>query len=130
MSKPIRVAVGILKRDDKLLVAQRPFGKPYSGYWEFPGGKIEPNESGEAALKRELHEELGIAIRTAAFLFEHEHQYPDKAVHLEIWLVTEFEGEPHSKEEQALRWVTHTEMQALRLLEGNWPLLDKIMSLG
>lgn len=125
----IRAVVGILRRDGKVLVAERPNGKPYSGYWEFPGGKIEENESGEHALKRELHEELGIDILSAQFWFDHEHAYPDKTVHLEMWLVDEYSGEPHSKENQQLRWVTLTEILELRLLEGNWPIIEQIKML-
>lgn len=122
----IRVAVGILKRGNTVLVAERPPYKPYSGYWEFPGGKIEPNESGLAALKRELHEELGVDIIFADLLFEHQHTYPDKTVLLELWLVNDFTGEPHGKEEQALRWITTDEIHQLRLLEGNWAILERI----
>lgn len=125
----IHAVVGILKRGDKILVGERPLGKPYSGYWEFPGGKVEENESSEAALKRELQEELGIHIHTASQWFQHTHSYPDKTVTLDIWLVNTFKGEPHSKENQVLRWVTLSEMQGLRLLEGNWFIVDKIKTL-
>ena len=121
----IRVAVGIVKREDKILVAQRPIDKPYSGYWEFPGGKIEADETGDQALKRELLEELGIAVTEAVPLFEHEHAYPDKTVLLEMWLVTQFDGEPTGKENQSLKWATLAEMLTLRLLEGN-SVLEKI----
>lgn len=125
----IRVAVGILKKADRVLVAERPPDKPYSGYWEFPGGKIEASEMGADALKRELHEELGITVVTAVRWFEHEHAYPDKTVLLEMWLVTDFIGEPHGKENQQLRWVNLSELLALRLLEGNWLIIDKIKQL-
>lgn len=125
----IRAVVGILQRGNTVLVAERPEGKPYSGYWEFPGGKVEANESGEDALKRELHEELGIDVVSASFWFDHEHAYPDKTVHLEMWLVSEFNGEPHSKENQQLRWVNLEQILALRLLEGNWPIINQIKSL-
>lgn len=126
MSSLIRVAVGILKRGNTLLVAERPVNKPYAGYWEFPGGKIEANETGGDALKRELFEELGINVVEATPLFDHIHHYPDKSVMLEMWLVTDFVGEPQSKEQQALRWVTFPEMQALKLLEGNIPIMEQI----
>lgn len=121
-----KVVVGILKRQDRVLVALRPEGKPYSGYWEFPGGKIEENESGEVALKRELHEELGIEAVSTQFCFNHTHEYPDKTVFLEIWLVQEFQGDPHGKENQTLRWVTWDEIDELRILEGNRLILDRI----
>lgn len=125
----IRVAVGILKKNGKILVAQRPVDKPYSGYWEFPGGKIENNESGGEALKRELYEELGIQVLHADPWFEHVHAYPDKTVLLEMWLVMEFSGEPHGKENQVLQWVTLSEMLTLRLLEGNWPIIERLNQL-
>jgi 8-oxo-dGTP diphosphatase len=129
MSALIRVAVGVLKRGNTVLVAERPPHKPYAGYWEFPGGKIEPSETTEQALKRELHEELGINIITAEPWFEHIHHYPDKSVQLEMWLVTDFLPEPHSKEDQQLRWVTFDEMQQLRLLEGNLPIMSRVKQL-
>lgn len=124
--KFLRAVVGIIKQQEKILVSQRPSGKPYSGYWEFPGGKVEENESGDAALVRELYEELGIEVLTAHPCFEHVHVYPDKTVMLEMWRVTAFSGEPYSKENQVLRWVTFSQIRELRLLEGNWAMLDKI----
>lgn len=129
MSWQVRVisaVAGILKKNDKILVAERPLGKPYSGYWEFPGGKIEANETGFNALVRELREELDIEVRQAEFCFEHRHAYPDKIVHLQIFLVTSFHGEPVNKEHQQLRWVTFSEMQELKLLEGNWGILERL----
>jgi 8-oxo-dGTP diphosphatase len=129
MTKLIYVAVGILKRNNTVLVAERPADKPYAGYWEFPGGKIEANETAEQALKRELHEELGIDITIAQPWFQHIHHYPDKTVQLDMWLITEFTGEPHGKEQQQLRWVTFEEMCHLRLLEGNIPIMDRIKQL-
>lgn len=122
----IRVAVGILKRDEKILIAERPTGKPYSGYWEFPGGKIEENETGKEALIRELHEELGIDVIDAKPQFHHPYTYPDKTVLLEIWLVEQFSGEPISKENQSLAWVTWSQLLERRLLEGNLAIIDKI----
>ena len=128
-SKLVRAVVGIIKRDNKVLVAERPVGKPYSGYWEFPGGKIEPQESPQEALIRELREELGIDVITAEPWFIHQHHYPDKKVELNMWLVTQFTGEPHSKENQSLRWATHADMLAMRLLEGNWAVMDRVKEL-
>lgn len=124
------VVVGIIRRENKLLIAERPIGKSYSGYWEFPGGKIEENESGKEALTRELHEELGIIVTAAEPWFSHTHTYPDKTVCLEVWLVTAFSGEPHGKEKQAIRWATVPEMLSLPLLEGNWPIMERIEMLS
>lgn len=125
----IHAVVGIIKRDHHVLVGERPPGKPYSGYWEFPGGKVEAGESPRAALTRELHEELGIDVIAAQPWFKHQHSYPDKTVLLDMWLVSDFNQEPTSKENQHLRWVTYTEMLSLRLLEGNWPIIERLRTL-
>jgi 8-oxo-dGTP diphosphatase len=125
----VHAVAGILQRENKILIAERPAGKPYNGFWEFPGGKIEASESGEHALIRELHEELGIEVKSAQFLFHHEYTYPDKIVHLQIWQVMAFEGEPQGKESQALCWVTIPEMMEMKLLEGNWVIVEKIKDL-
>ena len=123
----IYVVVGILKQGDKLLLAERPSDKPYAGYWEFPGGKVEEYENVQLALKRELYEELGIEVISSKHLFDHHHTYPDKRVLLEVWSVTQFLGQPRGKENQSLRWVTFTEMRELNLLEGNWVILDRLL---
>lgn len=124
----VHVVAGILKREDTFLIAERPVGKPYSGYWEFPGGKLEPHELAEQALKRELHEELGIQVITAQYICDHHYTYPDKTVKLEVWLVNDFVGEPQGQENQIIRWVSLADMSTMPLLEGNWPLLDIIKS--
>jgi 8-oxo-dGTP diphosphatase len=129
MSWPIRViraAVGIIYHQEKILVAERPLGKPYSGYWEFPGGKIEANESGQEALIRELHEELGIHATDVRSCFEFTHAYPDKTVWLEVFLVSSYSGEPKNQENQILRWVSFGELSDLRILEGNLHILDRV----
>lgn len=128
-SKTIYAVAGLLMRDGKLLIAERPEGKPYSGYWEFPGGKVEEDEAGDAAIRRELQEELGVSVLRAERWFEHVHAYPDKTVLLELWLVTDFEGEPESREHQELRWASYEEILHLRLLEGNLAILSQIKSL-
>lgn len=125
----VHAVAGLLIRDGKLLVAERPEGKPYSGFWEFPGGKLEEHELGEEAIKRELREELGIEVIEAESWFQHLHAYPDKTVLLELWLVTKFNGRPQSLENQVLRWVNYEELLHLNLLEGNLALLSHIKPL-
>jgi 8-oxo-dGTP diphosphatase len=122
----VHAVTGILQKADQWLVAQRPIGKPYAGYWEFPGGKIEENESGESALKRELYEELGIQVISAEYLFNYRYAYPDKIVDLEIWLIKQYQGEPHGKEDQSICWLPVPKMKELNLLAGNWALIDKV----
>lgn len=131
--KTVRAVAGILHRpglshQPQLLIAKRPPGKPYAGYWEFPGGKIEANETGEEALRRELNEELGISVITTAFLFTHQHTYPDKHIDLQIWRVDEFSGHPDAKENQVLAWVDFPEIKDYQIFEGNRAFLDQLGS--
>jgi 8-oxo-dGTP diphosphatase len=127
--KMVYAVAGILFRDGKMLVAQRPEGKPYSGYWEFPGGKIEADELPENAIRRELNEEIGIEVTAAEHWLEHMHAYPDKTVLLNLWRITEFKGEPQGCEQQVLRWVTYEEILHLKFLEGNLALVSHLKSL-
>lgn len=124
----VHAVAALIMRDDKLLVAERPEGKPYAGYWEFPGGKVEEGETGQQAIQRELHEEIGINATEMQHWFEHLHAYPDKTVLLELWRIDGFEGEPQSLENQELRWVNYDEILHLQLLEGNLEILSKIKS--
>ncbi len=106
-AKPyIRVAAGlILKADGQLLLGQRPVGKPWEGWWELPGGKIEADETVLQALARELHEELGIEVTHSTRWVTYIHEYPKTIVELNFCRVTAWEGEPHGRENQALAWV-------------------------
>jgi 8-oxo-dGTP diphosphatase len=105
----IHVACGVLvNAAGEVLLAQRPEGKIAAGYWEFPGGKIEPGEAALDALRRELHEELGIGVQAAEPLIRFRHAYTNRTVVLDTWRVTAFAGEPQSREQQALRWLPVT----------------------
>lgn len=121
----VDVAAGILWRGPRLLAAQRPGGKPLAGFWELPGGKLEPGESAEAALARELSEELGISVREARFWRVSEHAYPARGirVRLHFFHVTEFDGEPVAREGQALAWVTPEEAAGLAFLPADADIL-------
>jgi 8-oxo-dGTP diphosphatase len=104
-TKPIDVAVGILmRRNGDVLLGQRPAGKPYEGYWEFPGGKVESGEEIVDALKREFIEELGVRILSADPWCGVEHVYPHAHVRLHFYISREWEGEPTGLEGQALAW--------------------------
>ncbi len=100
------VAVGILIRaaDDALLLSTRPPGKPYAGFWEFPGGKIEAGETVEQALRRELQEELGITLDAAKVWRVTEHDYPHARVRLHWCKVLHWRGDFEMREGQAMRW--------------------------
>lgn len=106
-AKPyIRVAAGlILDAGGRLLLGQRPKGKPWEDWWELPGGKIEPGETVQQALARELDEELGIHATRIYPWVTHVHEYPKTIVELAFCQVTAWEGEPRGLENQALLWV-------------------------
>lgn len=102
---PIDVAVGILmKENGDVLLAQRPVGKPYERYWEFPGGKVETGETVEAALKREFMEELGITVLAAEPWCCVEHVYPHAHVRLHFFIIRRWAGYPQSREGQSFSW--------------------------
>lgn len=93
-------------------MAQRPEGKIAAGWWEFPGGKIEAGETPLQALQRELHEELGVELRDARPLIRFAHDYSNRRVVLDTWLVTAFEGQPQSREQQAFAWLPPAHLAA------------------
>ena len=122
--KHTEVAVGILIRGDgALLLSTRPEGKPYAGYWEFPGGKIEAGETVEEALRRELHEELGITIAGAQVWKTTEHDYPHALVRLHWCKVHEWTGEFEMREGQAMRW-QQLPLDVSPVLPGAMPVLE------
>lgn len=112
----IHVAAGVLKNTrGKVLLAQRAAASHQGGLWEFPGGKIEPGEQVEAALHRELQEELGVHIERCRPLIRISHNYGDREVILHTWLVEQWRGEPYGKEGQPLTWVAPAEL-------ADWPM--------
>ena len=120
----IEVAAAVLERPDGgFLLAQRPPGKVYAGYWEFPGGKIEPGEQPAGALARELHEELGIEVVRAYPWLVRVYTYPHGTVRLNFFRVTQWRGEPHPREEQAIAWQARGMPSAAPMLPANAPVL-------
>jgi 8-oxo-dGTP diphosphatase len=118
------VAVGVLMQaDGRFLLAQRPAGKPYEGYWEFPGGKLERGESVEAALARELHEELGIRIDGSEPWRVIEHDYPHAYVRLFFHKITAWQGELTGREGQAFLWQQCGAVNVAPLLPAALPII-------
>ena len=123
-ANPVEVVAAVIERPDgTFLLAQRPAGKAYAGYWEFPGGKVEPGEALPAALARELHEELGIAVEIARPWIVQTYAYPHATVRLNFFRVSAWRGEPHGKEEQQLAWQHVRALDVAPLLPANAPVL-------
>jgi len=102
-----------------VLIAQRPKGRHQGGLWEFPGGKVEPGEDRRAALRRELREELGIEITIARPLIRVRHRYADRAVLLDCWRVSHWEGAVHGREGQRIAWARPEALDERRFLPAD-----------
>jgi 8-oxo-dGTP diphosphatase len=123
VTKVTDVAAAVIERPGEFLLAQRPGGKPYPGYWEFPGGKIEPGEDPRAALVRELREELGIEVTAATPWITRMYTYTHATVRLHFFRVTGWTGEPQPLEDQAIRWQAVGRPDASPMLPANAPVL-------
>jgi 8-oxo-dGTP diphosphatase len=122
-----RVAAAVIVRaDGQVLLAQRPSGKVYEGFWEFPGGKLEPGESPRAALDRELLEELGLRVRRAAPWLVQRFVYPHAHVELHFFRVFAWDGEPVGHDGQAFAWQTPGRLDVAPLLPANTRVLRSL----
>lgn len=117
------VAAALLDDAKRVLIAERPAGKHMAGRWEFPGGKIAPDETPTDALRRELREELGVEIKEPEFMMELVHRYPDREVQLLFFLVRSFDGVPQSLDAQRLRWVAIEQLHEADILEADLPFI-------
>ena len=121
------VAAGILCDDDgRILIAERRCDGPFDGLWEFPGGKIVDGETASDALLRELAEELGIEVTDYSTFMNLRHEYDDRTVTIEFFMVRDWNNEPVGREGQALRWVPKGELEASELLPADVPVVEAI----
>lgn len=126
----VHVAVGvILDAANRILITRRHDEAHQGGLWEFPGGKVEPEESVERALVRELREELGIEAGDMASLVVVQHDYGDKSVLLDVHTVRNFSGDARGLEGQPLQWVTVDELHEYDFPEANLPIAEAIRRL-
>ncbi len=121
----VHVAAAVIRgADGRILLARRADQQHQGGLWEFPGGKLEAGETVLAALRRELHEELGISVTSARPLIKVQHDYPDKQILLDVWLVSAFTGVPHGAEGQPLAWVAPRQLPEYQFPAANAPIVQ------
>ena len=124
-------AVALIDPDGRVLIAQRPEGKAMAGLWEFPGGKVEPGETPEEALIREMQEELGIdtwASCLAPLTFA-SHKYDDFHLLMPLFVCRKWQGIPRSRENQALKWVRAQDLKNDPMPEADLPLIPVLRDL-
>ena len=120
----IHVAVGLVLDNDRVFVAQRDQNAHQGGLWEFPGGKVDAGETVEAALSRELNEELGIFVDYAEPIMQIKHDYTDKIVLLDVWQIARYRGEPSGCEGQPVKWLAINELLAEQFPAANQAIVD------
>ena len=127
MTDIVNAAVAVLVRPDgTVLLGQRPEGKSWAGWWEFPGGKIEDGETAEQGLQRELDEELGVRATRFNSWLTRVFSYPERTVRLNFFMVREWQGEPFGKEGQHLSWQNPHSPSVSPLLPANQPVLEAL----
>lgn len=128
--KVVEVAVGVIKRGDKIYISKRADILHQGGLWEFPGGKREQQESIEQALCRELLEEVNITVLEQQALMVIQHDYGDKKVKLDVRLVEQFLGEPSPQENQLAQWVNIDELNNYEFPQANLPIIEHLMKIS
>ncbi|HWJ72185.1 MAG TPA: 8-oxo-dGTP diphosphatase MutT [Kaistia sp.] len=125
------VACALVDPDNRVLIAQRPEGKSLAGLWEFPGGKVDTGEAPEAALIRELREELGIETKEACLapLTFASHAYPDFHLLMPLYVCRRWTGTPESREGQALKWVRAKALRDYPMPPADLPLIAPLVDL-
>lgn len=125
------VACALVDADRRVLIAQRPEGKPLAGLWEFPGGKVDPGERPEQTLIRELHEEIGITVREACLapLTFASHAYEDFHLLMPLYICRRWDGEVIAREGQKLAWVRANKLRGYPMPPADIPLIPPLIDL-
>ncbi len=126
--RTIRVSAAVIIDGNRVLAAERGYGE-YTGYWEFPGGKREPGETGEDAIVREIREELGAAIAVDGFLGTIEHSYHDFHLVMDCYIAHIQKGAIEAKEHMALRWLSLDELDSISWLPADIKILPAVRNL-
>ncbi len=127
--KTIEVVAAIIIRDGKLFATQRGYGE-WKDWWEFPGGKIEPEESQEDALKREIREELATEIEVGTLLSTVEYDYPKFHLTMHCYLCTIISGELSLLEHEDARWLTTDELDSVKWLPADKDVIEKLITIS
>lgn len=123
-----RIAIGIIRNaEQQIFLTQRTIGRHLSGYWEFPGGKLDIGETPEAGLQRELLEETGILVRRFSLLQTLDHHYVDRDLTLYFFLVVDWQGEPCGREGQPMRWVHQSALSPEQFPEANRQVITLLL---
>lgn len=124
-SKPhYHVAAGLIRKDGRILISKRPQGRHLAGYWEFPGGKQEKEETLEKCLEREIREELGVRVRAGDLLFSIEHEYENKTITLHLFRCMQLQGQPQAMECQETRWVSPRDLDSYTFPPPDLKIID------
>jgi 8-oxo-dGTP diphosphatase len=125
------VAAGILLAGDgRVLVTERTGDHSFAGLWEFPGGKIEDGEDSLSALRRELGEELGIEVLEQSLFMSLDHDYADRSVSIDFYLIRHWRNTPEGRDGQALKWIRPEELAEDLLLPADAPVIEALQMLG
>jgi 8-oxo-dGTP diphosphatase len=124
----ISVAAAIIEKDDTVLIAKRAAHKSQAGYWEFPGGKIESNETGEACLRRELLEELNITVEVNGFFVENEHTYDNNTILLKAYMCNFQYGEIVLVDHDQAEWVKKEDLNTYNWAPADIPIVKHYIS--
>ncbi|MDG1751321.1 MAG: 8-oxo-dGTP diphosphatase MutT [Thalassotalea sp.] len=127
--KQVHVAVGVIVSNGEFFLTKRLDHVHQGGKWEFPGGKVEAGESVAQALHRELQEEIAIDVLSCMPLLEITHDYGDKEVKLDVFLVDNFQGEPTAQEGQQQNWFSLNELSSVDFPEANIAIVEKLKAL-
>lgn len=122
----VKVTAGILERDGRVLIARRKPGRHMGRKWEFPGGKIEPGETPEQSLARELQEELGVRAHVGEFLCRASYEGDGVSLELLVYRVREFDGTPALREHDELRWVMPAELRSFEFADSDRNVVDTL----
>ena len=124
--KSIAVAIVLNPNTKQVLIAKRALHAEQGGLWEFPGGKVEANESAQQAMLRELNEEVGIGANTAQHFLALTHQYDENELHFDFFLVRQYQGKASGKEGQQIKWVSIEELANYPFPKANLPVLNAL----